>query len=269
MRHCLGDGATPWSAGAGTEAARLALDAMRSRSQRGEANCMALDTNRHAVLIRCRQRSGGMCMDQQPEIPGRFGGVERQYDETFNVVVVCRANHCRSPLMEFLLRQQASLRNLNWIVSSAGTEARPGDLLHPYAAELLADQGIDTSGWISRKLDEGVLMDAHLVLTATQAEREIVEGLRPDLIGSTFPLLQLAYLARSTSSGRRLAAAELGPWLLQESYRRRKRIAHLPAVHRDLDDPMGRPRIRFRQCAQLINAAYADILAVGPPVRWG
>lgn len=207
-------------------------------------------------------------MDQEPATSSRSTG-ERQSEHQFNVVVICRANHCRSPLMEFLLRQQAQLRNLTWSVSSAGTEALPGIPMHPYSAAFLADRGIDTDGWLSRSLDASVLADADLVLTATQEQRAVVEALDPYLGGSTFPLLQFAYLARIVRSPRMLASAELGPWLLRESYRRRKRLANFPEERRDLEDPMGRPEARFRLCARMIVDAYADILASGPAVRWG
>lgn len=171
--------------------------------------------------------------------------------------------------MEFLLRQQIELRNLNWTVTSAGTEARPGQRLHPYSAEILAERGIETDGWVSRELGPLVLDEANLVLTATEEQRQLVESLDPYLVGLTFPLLQFAYLARSVRSARMLGAAELGPWLIQEAYHRRKRLANLPEGQRDLEDPMGRTMNRFRQCAHLITDAYADVLASGPPVRWG
>lgn len=171
--------------------------------------------------------------------------------------------------MEFLLRQQIELRNLNWTVTSAGTDAVPGQRIHPYAAELLAERGIETDNWVSRALDLRMLSEASLVLTATEEQRLLVESLDPYLVGRTFPLLQFAYLARSVRSARLLGAAELGPWLIQESYHRRKRLANFPEGQRDLEDPIGRPMNRFRQCAHLITEAYADVLASGPPVRWG
>jgi len=208
-------------------------------------------------------------MSHEPATHGQPTWAGHRSGEDFNVVVVCRANHCRSPLMEFLLRQQIELRSLNWTVTSAGTEARPGQRVHPFAAEILAEREIPTHGWVSRALTPSVLDGADLVLTASEDQRQLVESLDAYLVGRTFPLLQFAYLARSVHSARRLAAAELGPWLIQESYRRRKRLENLPVGQRDLEDPMGRSMNRFRRCAQLISDAYADVLASGPPVRWG
>ena len=208
-------------------------------------------------------------MSHEPVTHGRPPGVRHRSGEEFNVVVVCRANLCRSPLMEFLLRQQIELRNLNWTVTSAGTDASPGQRIHPYSAELLAERGIETEGWVSRALDQRMLSEANLVLTATEEQSQLVESLDPSLIGRTFPLLQFAYLARSVRSARLLGAAELGPWLIQESYHRRKRLANFPEEQRDLEDPIGRTMNRFRQCADLITDSYADVLACGPPVRWG
>lgn len=198
-----------------------------------------------------------------PVTTDRWRGRQPSADR-FNVLVLCRANHCRSPLMEFLLREQVVLRNLNWTVTSAGTEAVDGWAMHQYSAQILGDRGLRTTGWVSRRLTDDLLADAHLVLTATQDQRELVETLQPALVGSTFTLLHLAHLARSTHPDRMLAAVELGPWLLQESYRRRKWMERTPENQRDLEDPLGRPPNRFRGCANVIGEAYADILAGGP-----
>jgi|SRR5215207_3352378 len=191
-------------------------------------------------------------------------GAERPSGDNFHVLVVCRANHCRSPLMEYLLREQVTLRNLNWNVSSAGTEAVDGWPMHPHSNQILRDRGLRTQGWVSRRLDETVLAGVHLVLTATQEQREFVEDLQPALIGSTFTLLHLAHFTRSSHPDRKLAAVELGPWLLREAYRRRKWLDRSPESARDLEDPLGRPLNRFRGCASLISDAYSDILASGP-----
>jgi protein-tyrosine phosphatase len=187
--------------------------------------------------------------------------------EPFTILVVCQANRCRSPLMEFLLRRQAELRNLDWQVSSAGIEAVPGGPPHPFSVEILAERGIETNGWLSRPVHQEALDHARLILTATEEQREAVERLDPRTINRTFPLMQFAFLARSLRPPRMVAAAELGDWLLSEGYWRRKKLSHFPMTERDLDDPIGRPVNRFRQCAQLIDRAYADILAPGPPAR--
>lgn len=196
-----------------------------------------------------------------------WGGRNAHGQSSFQVVVVCLANHCRSPLMEFLLRRQATLRNLPWSVSSAGLEAVPGIPAHPYSAEILAERGISTDGWVSRRLDSSVLAGADLVLTATDDQRDAVHDLDPRMVGLTFPLLQFAFMARTLSPTRLVSARELGPWLVAESYWRRKRIRSFPVRERDLEDPMGRSMSRFRQCAQLIDGAYSDMLAYGPAAR--
>ncbi len=188
-------------------------------------------------------------------------------ENDFHVVVVCLANHCRSPLMEFLLRRQAELRNLPWTVSSAGVDAAQGIPAHPYSAELLAERGLEVGDWVSRRLDQPILDSAQLILTATEDQRETVEEMDRSTVGRTFPLLQFAYMATTLRPPRLVAAAELGPWLVDESYWRRKRIKSFPMRERDLEDPWGRSMNRFRQCAQLIDRAYADILSCGPAAR--
>lgn len=191
----------------------------------------------------------------------------RAPEPSFRVVVVCLANHCRSPLMEFLLRRQAEVRHLPWTVSSAGLEAVPGIPAHEYSAQILTERGIDVGGWVSRRLDPTILYGSDLVLTATDDQRDAVHDLDPAMVGRTFPLLQFAFMARTLTPSRLVSASELGPWLVSESYLRRKRIRSFPVHERDLEDPYGRSMSRFRLCAQRIDSSYADILASGPAIR--
>ena len=145
----------------------------------------------------------------------------------------------------------------------------PGIPAHPYSAEILTERGLDVTGWVSRPLDQEILNGADLVLTASEAQREEVESLDRSAVGRTFPLLQFAFMARMLRPPRLVSAAELGPWLISESYWQRKRMRSFPLRQRDIEDPLGRAVNRFRQCAQLIDDAYADILSGGPPARRG
>ena len=132
--------------------------------------------------------------------------------EPFTILVVCQANRCRSPLMEFLLRRQAELRNLDWQISSAGIEAAAGEPPHPHSVEILAERGIETNGWLSRPVRPEALDGARLILTATEEQREVVERLDPRTINRTFPLMQFAFLARSLRPPRIIVSRLLPPF---------------------------------------------------------
>lgn len=177
----------------------------------------------------------------------------------FAVLLVCTANHCRSPMAEHLLRDRLPGRGLTWTVTSAGTRAEPGHPMHPYAARALAARGIVTDGWTSQPLDRERVERADLVLTATEAHTEVVGRLSPAATGRTFTLRQLAHLVRAAPE--RVAGLPVGPALLWDATSARGRVQPLPRDERDLPDPVGQPYRRFRRCADLIASALDDVLA--------
>ena len=62
---------------------------------------------------------------------------------TFRVLVICTANHCRSPIGEQLLAHDARERfgdRNGWLIESAGTNIPGRWPLHPYAATVLGER---------------------------------------------------------------------------------------------------------------------------------
>lgn len=166
--------------------------------------------------------------------------------------------------MECLLRQKALQRGLDWQVGSAGVRVRDGVPMHPSASRILARQGIDTGGWLSRQIDPEMLGHPNLILTADELQRQGVLRLAPAVLGRTFTLLEFAYLAKFGRPSRRLVAAGFGPWVLEETVRTRDRIQPLRRAWRDIEDPMGRPASQFKRCADVIDRALEEMLAGGP-----
>ncbi|HYP44807.1 MAG TPA: hypothetical protein VEQ66_06385 [Propionibacteriaceae bacterium] len=182
----------------------------------------------------------------------------------FSVLMVCYANHCRSPLAELVLAQAADLRLLNWKVSSAGTHAAPGQKMHPSAAEVLRSRGLDTDGWLSRRLQPALVEAADLVLTAGDEQRAFVTTMTPSALSRTFTLLQFAHLRRGAELPRRIAPVDYGPALLAGVRDARGRLQPLPKAERELPDPMGQSPTKFRRCAVAIEQAVEQILAGVP-----
>lgn len=171
--------------------------------------------------------------------------------DALHILVVCTANQCRSPLIEFALRRRAEALELPWTITSAGTQAVPGRPPHPSAARLLEAHGDDVTRWHSQRLDRHLVGSADLVLTATVGIRNHVIRMHPQRAGMAFPFRQLArhYLQRD--------------WRLRPGDRPadvRDRLAEarlaLPAgpADADLPDPMGRSYRAFRRLDQLIEA---------------
>ena len=81
-----------------------------------------------------------------------------------DIIFLCVANSARSQIAEGLARAGAPK---GWSVYSAGSD--PGRL-HPLAAEVLAEVGIDIAGQHSKGLDAVPLRTAHLVITLCAEE---------------------------------------------------------------------------------------------------
>ena len=175
------------------------------------------------------------------------------------IVFVCYANHCRSPMMELLLRaalDTAQDGTAPLLVSSAGTHAEPGVPAHPYAVQALAEHGVDASSWVSTRLDVESVERADLVVTAAAEQRREVVAMSPGSAGRTFTLLDLA--AWLDAPPPREPGAPVRDLLARAAAGR----ARLDDRHaeRDLPDPMGRSLRHFRRCRGRVETALASFL---------
>ena len=190
--------------------------------------------------------------------------------EPFRILVVCQANHCRSPLIEHLLRE-ALPRDTEpgWEITSAGTHARPGVPCHPHIARILRKRGIDPSNWTSSTLDLEKINAADLILTSGLEQRRQVVNMSFAAVGRTWPLL--AFAAWLEHDLERNKEVRNGPDLVASAVRGRARTQPLTAAEQDLRDPIGRGYRQFRYCARKVDKAVASITsAIAPSVTsWG
>lgn len=69
------------------------------------------------------------------------------------ILMVCLGNICRSPLAEGILREKVKAANLNWEVSSAGTNRyHIGSAPHPLSQKVASINGLDISQQKARRL---------------------------------------------------------------------------------------------------------------------
>lgn len=83
------------------------------------------------------------------------------------VLFVCTANVCRSPMAEALFDTLASEADLPWKASSAGVTALVGETIAPRAEAVLEELGVSAEGHRARQVDEAMLEEADLVLAMT------------------------------------------------------------------------------------------------------
>lgn len=111
---------------------------------------------------------------------------DRRMTSVGSILVVCTGNVCRSPYIERLLAHR--LADLGVEVSSAGTMALVGELIHEQVAALLTKEGVDHGGFAARQLVPTLVEQADLVLTATREHRTQVVRAAPRGLRYTFAI---------------------------------------------------------------------------------
>jgi protein-tyrosine phosphatase len=190
-------------------------------------------------------------------------------DDHFEILFVCYANLCRSPMAELLARQafDETFGVLGSVVvtSSAGTRAYAGSAMHKCAAAVLAAGGADPSAFATRTLDRSVLATADLVLTAAREQRAACAELAPAKVRQTFTLRQFTRLMDAVGSVPGVAERTV-PDRLHALLGRVNATRHLvpPVVAGldDLPDPMDRPIEAFEACAEEIRESLDRVMRV-------
>ncbi len=94
-----------------------------------------------------------------------------------NILVICTANICRSPVVEGLITDRLEKQGYtNWTIHSAGTWAQNGRSVTQYSAEVMQEiENIDIFAHSARMVTAEILGEADLVLCMTKNH---VEALR-------------------------------------------------------------------------------------------
>ncbi|MCB1002487.1 MAG: hypothetical protein KDB40_24570, partial [Acidimicrobiales bacterium] len=123
------------------------------------------------------------------------------------VLVVCTANVCRSPMAEGLLRTRAEAAGLDLVVASAGT--RKGPLpVDPVAVKALGEFGVDISAHQPRRVTRDLVATdgAGLILTMTRAHLRDIAVMGPGVFQRTYTLREAVRRLEVTPNGGDLPA---------------------------------------------------------------
>lgn len=142
------------------------------------------------------------------------------------ILTVCTGNICRSPMAEYLLRQQLG-PDSEGRVSSAGVYATNGQPASEEAVRALAERGIDASAHRSRMLTRPMAEEADYILVMTRSHQDAICSQWPDL----------AAKVRGITAFRVARDQE-----------------------RDIPDPIGQSTDVYRQTCEQLNAALADFI---------
>jgi protein-tyrosine phosphatase len=177
-----------------------------------------------------------------------------------DVLVLCAANMCRSPMAARLLARELQTRGLaarEVPAPDPGVTVRSAGLLvdgeppAPLATSAMADRGLDISAHRSRVVRPADLTAAGLVLVMARAQLREAVVLVPEAWPRAFTLKEL--VRRGEQIGPRPSGMSLPGWLAM-AHEGRDRAALLgDSPDDDVADPIGGPPQAFAQTADLLS----------------
>ena len=167
-----------------------------------------------------------------------------------DVLVLCTANICRSPMAAALLARELSARGAAVSVPSAGMLGS-GEPPAPLAVSAMADWGLDISAHRSRLVSADDLAAADLTLAMARVHLRHAVVTVPAAWPRAFTLKEL--VRRGTQIGPRPPGTKLADWLAL-AHEGRDRTALLgDSADDDIDDPIGGPPQAFAATAGLLG----------------
>lgn len=110
-----------------------------------------------------------------------------------NVLIVCTANICRSPVAAALLQDRLRQRGLtSWTVRSAGTWAMVARGASRYSIDVSRRGGLDISNHRARMVDEDQVDNADLVLTMEVGHAEALRAEFPKQAHKVYMITEMA-----------------------------------------------------------------------------
>ena len=147
------------------------------------------------------------------------------------ILFICTANICRSPMAHYLLQYHIESKNLRLRISSAGF--LEGNRAISENSELvLKENGIDASNHKSTQLSDEIVQDSWLVLTMTEQHKKMLQEKDQKVTGKVFTLLEFIEMNSPQFSSEII----------------------------DIDDPYGLDIEYYRNTYQIINSAIDQLV---------
>ncbi len=110
-----------------------------------------------------------------------------------NVLFICTANQCRSPMAEVIGRDKLTRAYPaeEWRVGSAGVRAVDGYPATPASATMAGRHGFDLSRHSSRALTSALVAESELLVTMEAAHKQAILSAFPEASGRVFVLSEL------------------------------------------------------------------------------
>lgn len=175
------------------------------------------------------------------------------------LLVVCTANQCRSPLAEAIARRQIAARHGNGVVCSAGTRAVVGAPAVEDTVAAARERSLDLSGHRSRPLDAELVGWANLLVTMERAHALDAVTVHGATLARTFTLPDIA--ARAASRPRR-PDQQIDDWLAEIGADRTapSLLGGAGDGADEVPDPIGRPLKVHRATAASLDAMLSAVM---------
>jgi protein-tyrosine-phosphatase len=197
-------------------------------------------------------------------VKSRDGGW-RIYNRRIDVLLVCTANQCRSPMAEVLLRDLIATHGLQARVISAGLYPS-GNPATDDAIRVMAERGLDLQAHRSRQLEPSILTAADLIVTMTREHVREVAVTDLAHLDKTFTLKELVSLGDALGSRREDEPLEA--WLGRLGAGRQRSallgVGHDPDY--DVEDPIGTSTARYRDTAAELDELLRQLVDHAWPV---
>ena len=192
----------------------------------------------------------------------------RSYTRRIDILVLCTANQCRSPMAEVLLGERLRALGVEASVRSAG-ELAGGVAASGGSVRSMAARGLDLTGHRSQTLTPEALAGADLVITMARRHLRHAVAMRPEIFGRTFTLKEL--VRRAASVGRRRPEEPIADWLARVHHGRTPSSLLGDDRDDDVSDPMGGPDARYEQTAVELETLVDHFceLALAAPLPTG
>jgi protein-tyrosine phosphatase len=180
--------------------------------------------------------------------------------EVEDIVVLCTANVCRSPMAAALLARRLSGLSVTARIRSAGT-LRDGDPPLPEVVSVMAGYGIDIAAHRGRVARAGDLAHVGLVLAMARDSLRYAVVTEPGVWPRAFTLLEL--IRRGERIGPRPPGEPFAGWL-SRAHDGRQRAALLgDSAEDDVPDPAGQPLRAYADVARLLEGSVARLVELG------
>jgi protein-tyrosine phosphatase len=163
-----------------------------------------------------------------------------------DVLVLCTANVCRSPMAEVLLARHAAALGAAVSVRSAGMLC-DGEQPLPEAITALAGYGLDIAAHRSRQVTPADLERADLALAMARENLRHAVVLEPTVWPRAFTLKEL--VRRGEAIGARAPGEGFADWLARAHEGRRQAALLGDCADDDVADPAGGPPQAYAEAA--------------------